>query len=111
MTAAKKKTARKTLRKPVAKFPLYKDRLFDMPSWMIQGLCAEGSYPDLWFPETAGRMNYETRQAIEICTQCPVKELCLAYAMKHGEHGVWGGTTEQQRAEMSGRKRARRVYS
>ena len=31
----------------------------------------------------------------------PIKEECLAWALKNGErYGVWGGTTEQQRRRL-----------
>jgi WhiB family redox-sensing transcriptional regulator len=36
--------------------------------------------------------------AQQICVECPVRELCLDYALAHRiEHGVWGGASERQR--------------
>jgi hypothetical protein len=35
-----------------------------------------------------------------ICTACMVRVECLAYALKHDEWGVWGGTTREQREAM-----------
>jgi WhiB family redox-sensing transcriptional regulator len=36
--------------------------------------------------------------ALSYCKVCPVREVCLAWAIQMGErYGVWGGTTEQQR--------------
>lgn len=35
--------------------------------------------------------------AEEICPSCPIWVECLEFAMAHGEHGPWGGTTERER--------------
>ena len=36
--------------------------------------------------------------ARQICASCPVRELCLDYALRHGiVHGIWGGLTERNR--------------
>lgn len=32
-----------------------------------------------------------------LCRACPVAEQCLAWAMTHGEAGVWGGTSPKFR--------------
>jgi WhiB family redox-sensing transcriptional regulator len=40
-----------------------------------------------------------------ICEGCPIRSLCLDYAIEHNEeHGVWGGKSERER------KRLRRVW-
>lgn len=39
----------------------------------------------------------DERKAKNICVDCSVKEPCLEFALKHSEHGVWGGTTDRQR--------------
>lgn len=39
------------------------------------------------------------RAAVAVCRACPVREVCLEYALEHGELGVWGGTTERERRE------------
>lgn len=36
-------------------------------------------------------------QAKAICSQCPIKIMCLDYAVSAGMHGVWGGTTDAER--------------
>lgn len=32
-----------------------------------------------------------------LCADCPVAADCLAFAMVHGEYGVWGGTSPKVR--------------
>ena len=39
----------------------------------------------------------DERKAKRICMECPVKGPCLEFALKHSEHGVWGGTTDRER--------------
>lgn len=57
--------------------------------------------PDLWFPigDRAEPL------AIELCGLCPIKQECLAVALERGEYGIWGGTTDQERAVMARRTR------
>lgn len=68
------------------------------------------SAPDFYFEreEDAAVINGWARtKAIQLCDTCPVKRLCLQYAMAAGEvYGVWGGTNAAQRREL--RSRARR---
>ncbi len=74
-------------------------RLWDLPEWMQEGACIFEGDPDWWFPENRGPVaTQETRQAISICRTCPVQLQCLAYANEHHEQGIWGGSTDQQRA-------------
>lgn len=58
-------------------------------SWKFKGAC-NGKDPGLWFPE---RSSAKAQKAKEICmSECPVRQECLDYALKHGEdHGIWGG--------------------
>lgn len=55
------------------------------------------------------------RVAIEqFCNHCPVKENCLAEALKNNDIGVWGGTTERERKYMKTpreRKRCIKCFS
>lgn len=104
------KTVTPKHRRVEPKFPIFPWRIFDAPGWMAKGLCVTEAYPDLWFPDTPGRTTDEVKQAVRICDRCPVRAECLAYAERHGEGGIWGGLTEQQRAERAGRRRPKRVY-
>jgi hypothetical protein len=35
--------------------------------------------------------------ATAICPSCEVAAQCLAWAMRHGEYGTWGGATQRTR--------------
>ena len=59
---------------------------------------------DLWFPIVSDcrlvRMMHA--RAFELCDMCPVRDVCLEYALRspQGEPGIWGGTTECERAAL-----------
>jgi WhiB family transcriptional regulator, redox-sensing transcriptional regulator len=55
--------------------------------------------PDLFFPiSSSGPSGSQVAQAKAICAGCPVRQQCLAFALRtHQVHGVWGGLTEQER--------------
>lgn len=67
-------------------------------------LCAE-SDPDAFFPkdyyDDPGKTpsnSYENERFVKsICAECPLKIECLQFAIKTGQHGIWGGTTEADR--------------
>lgn len=63
--------------------------------WMVDALCAQID-ADLWFPEVGG----SGAEAKKVCRRCPVREQCLALALESREWGVWGGTTERDRARL-----------
>ena len=49
------------------------------------------------FPQ---RDDYATASLV-ICSSCLVQAACLAYALdRHIEHGIWGGRTSGQRAQL-----------
>ena len=65
--------------------------------WMVDGLCRQVD-PDLFFPEMGDNT---TAKAQKVCANCPVMDKCLDYALAHpGITGVWGGTSEKERARM-----------
>jgi WhiB family redox-sensing transcriptional regulator len=64
--------------------------------WQERAACF-GVDPDVFFPIS----EEEAGPALMFCTACPIKEECLAWALKNGErYGVWGGLTEQQRRRL-----------
>lgn len=46
-----------------------------------------------------------TERALAVCAVCEIREQCLDYAMRHGEHGIWGGLTEEQRRSAGATRR------
>lgn len=71
--------------------------------WMAQGLCRQDD-PELWM----SNVQSDQRRAASICMggaghpPCPVRQICLAYAIERKEpHGVWGGFTERQRRRLA----------
>jgi len=64
--------------------------------------------PDLFFPEdlTPLRKNEATELAKQLCSSCPVLDLCKSYAITSREnYGIWGGTTPEERSQIK-RKRS-----
>jgi WhiB family redox-sensing transcriptional regulator len=37
------------------------------------------------------------RRAKALCKNCPMKDACLERGLKFEEHGIWGGTTPEER--------------
>lgn len=75
--------------------------------WRDAAACRTAD-PELFFPRGEGAPNAaQIEGAKAVCSRCPVREECLAWAMKSGQlDGVWGGKTEKERANMR-RKQAR----
>lgn len=88
--------------------------------WRARAACRVLSDPDLMFPEQGQRAKVE--QARRFCLGCPVRLECLEYSQRTAEEdsrrlmaeldesdqlkvvhavppGIWGGLTEQERAE------------
>ena len=66
--------------------------------WWQAAACRTAD-PDIFFPVSAhGPGEEDIAQAKEVCAQCPVRRQCLQFALAtHQMHGVWGGTTEEER--------------
>ena len=65
-------------------------------TWQDDALCATTD-PDAFFPDIRDKAT----TAKTICGMCEVRTECLTYAIENREeHGVWGGTTEQERTAM-----------
>lgn len=49
-----------------------------------------------------GRGDHTTTQAAKsVCLTCPVAQDCLDWALANNEAGIWGGTSEKQRRDMT----------
>lgn len=77
--------------------------------WRAEGACLTAD-PDLFFPISAGHVAAgQITQAQRICARCGVREQCLDFAMQTGEaHGIWGGTTPEERTRVRRQSAARR---
>ncbi|MBB5937043.1 WhiB family transcriptional regulator [Streptomyces zagrosensis] len=65
--------------------------------------------PELFFPvgATSPRTLQQEQEAKAVCARCPIIDMCRDWAVATGQtHGVWGGTSEQERAVLL--RRARR---
>jgi len=79
--------------------------------WRHEAACREED-PEVFFPVgNTGPALAQIEEAKKICERCPVKELCLAWALESGQDaGVWGGLSEDERRAMkrrAARNRAR----
>ena len=77
--------------------------------WRDRAACRDMD-PDLFFPiGTTGPALDQIESAKGICRVCPVRELCLEYALAtNQEAGIWGGTSEEERRKLRKRWLARR---
>lgn len=76
---------------------------FQPPAWMAEGSCAaQWRKPDDWFDQPR---TLTTANALMVCAACPVKALCIEFAVSNRiTDGIWGGRTE---TELRGMVKAR----
>lgn len=66
------------------------------PEWMADAACID-HHPDLWYAPTESA----AVRAKQVCTYCPVIDLCLRWALDSGEpEGIWGGKTFKERVNL-----------
>jgi WhiB family redox-sensing transcriptional regulator len=67
--------------------------------WRSVAACRSAD-PDLFFPiSDSGPALEQAAKAKAICATCRARRECLAFALRTGQvHGIWGGTTEDERA-------------
>lgn len=63
-------------------------------TWMQRGFC-RGADPEIFSDD-----DLQVSTAKAYCQRCPVSADCLAWALKHQEYGVWGGTTRAERRKL-----------
>lgn len=83
----------------------------------MEGLCRGHDNPDLWFSDTIESDNRgrpkkaevdnairNSRMALALCKNCPVKDECLAEGMlpENIDYGIWGGTLTGERLLLAG---------
>lgn len=70
-------------------------------AWRAEAAC-RGLDTEVFFPLT----DEEAAEAKAVCATCPVRELCLEYALiTRQDDGVWGGLTEAERRRLRRRRR------
>ena len=70
--------------------------LLGRPEWMARAAC-RGEDPAVFFPSLGGN----AAKARAICSICPVRQECRAYALADPESaGVWAGITERERRKL-----------
>ncbi len=70
-------------------------------SWMELARCRNVD-PEVFFPSDG----LGVQVAQPYCAECPVRELCLEYALEnHIHHGVWGGVSERGRRRIAHNRR------
>ncbi len=76
-------------------------------SWQTHGACI--GQPERWFfPDGGGpNANHAYAKGRRVCARCPVRDLCLADAMRaegwqevQWRFGLWGGKTPAERVEL-----------
>ncbi|EOD70187.1 MULTISPECIES: WhiB family transcriptional regulator [Amycolatopsis] len=72
-----------------------------MTGWAELAACKDED-PELFFPiSEVGPGARQTAQAKAVCARCPVRAECLGYALDNGlDHGVFGGTTADERRRL-----------
>ncbi len=72
--------------------------------WRHRAACLTED-PELFFPiGVTGPALAQVEEAKKICMRCDVREECLQWALENGQdHGVWGGTSEDERRSMKRR--------
>ena len=82
----------------VTQVPRQRAAAEDGREWWESAACQEAD-PELFFPVAAhGPAREEIARAKAVCAGCLVRRQCLQFALATGQmHGVWGGTTEDER--------------
>ncbi|MFB7618757.1 WhiB family transcriptional regulator [Kitasatospora sp. NPDC056181] len=74
------------------------------PEGDLPGAACAGVDPELFFP--GDEDEFADRRARQICAGCPVRDMCLALALKRGEpHGIFGGLDPAERRALARRER------
>jgi WhiB family transcriptional regulator, redox-sensing transcriptional regulator len=74
--------------------------------WWRRAACQDAE-ADLFFPISAsGAAAADIALAKRVCESCQVRPECLDYALATRQpHGIWGGTTEDERRRLTERHR------
>ena len=70
------------------------------PDWQAQALCKGET--ERFFNEGSP---HAIADAKRFCNRCPVRRMCLQFALKNDEIGVWGATTTMERQRLKKTRR------
>jgi WhiB family redox-sensing transcriptional regulator len=70
-------------------------------NWLEFAACRNMD-PDYFFPVgVTGPALEQIEKAKAVCRTCLAQTVCLEYALKtNQDHGIWGGTTEEERRQI-----------
>ncbi|GAB3829698.1 WhiB family transcriptional regulator [Kribbella italica] len=74
--------------------------------WRDRAACRDTAAPGFHSENSAEQV----AAADQTCNTCPVRRSCLATALLHDEEGVWGATTEAERATITAKLAPLSVY-
>jgi WhiB family redox-sensing transcriptional regulator len=82
---------------------------WDVDHWRTQAACRHTEVSNFFPAGVTGMAEQQIQAAKTVCGGCPVKEPCLAFAIRtNQEYGVWGGTSEEERRSLRRAWRTRR---
>lgn len=67
-------------------------------AWMDHALC-KGLNTRVFFVNTRRQPDL-SGLVMSLCSMCPVQLPCYCYALLRGEQGIWGGSTDEERARI-----------
>ena len=76
----------------------------ERPEWQVESACRSIPNPEIFFPSPGD--TEALRAAKAMCSECPVIQECLEYALGNNErYGIWGGKSTRERLLMLRAKR------
>ena len=70
-------------------------------AWMAEGACVGRRDLDFFVQSDDENFAPMRRACLSVCSDCPVKDTCLAWALENEKYGIWGGKTASQREAMT----------
>jgi len=71
------------------------DRALESPAFFADASCKDAD-ATLFFAAS----NSKIAHAKAICNNCPIRQMCLEWAMKNAEDGIYGATTPRERKKI-----------
>lgn len=68
---------------------------------LSEGAACKGTNVEAFYQENPGGHSPETREAIERCYDCGVRDVCIIASLEIAkEQGIWGGISERARRRL-----------